>query len=268
MKYLALILLVISTAQAEDWYFDIKNDFLDKKGKDRFMTNSFEIGYGDFRFYNVMFTPTDKRNEDFPEGDRPWDGETYLEYEIKKEVGHGEYNILRPRIGAVGKASGSQALQQFIHDDLGAGAHPTYAGQNPSELLIGAVLARQTKDYLQSSWGNTSLIGEYGIELITSRVSVYIDQEYRKHFFKYLYPYFGIKGEGVAYDTHLDGRIMHSNYYTVKREPFVATFRAGAEVYFPSSGWFVDFHYEKKTDSFKSQDDYHDYFGLRFGQKF
>lgn len=248
--------------------FTIKNDYVIPGGLDRNLTNAFEIKSDKWAIGNQMRTPSDKKNPLPPIGDTPWDGYSYLEYETDKPIALGEKVILQSRLGIVGKASGTEALQKFIHDDLGAGAHPTWAGQNPSEPTLDFILSKQNRDYIQSILGDSQTINRYGIQFGTVRDSAFIDQELRKHFYSYFYPYVGLRGEAVLYDTHFDGRLFQSNEYTIDKEWFVATARIGIELYFPESDWFVDYHYEYVTQQFKGQDGRHSYGSVSFGYKF
>lgn len=249
------------------WHFNIKNDWAVPTGHDRFLSNQFEISVGQWTFSNSMYTPIDKDNEEIPYGDRPWDGYSYLQYEIVRKTAFGEEIVLESRLGVVGQAAGSEALQKFIHDDLGKGVHPTWAGQNPSEPTVDLVLSRRTREYIQSIVGDSALRNEFGVRFGTVNDSIFIDQELRKHFFKHLYPYVGVRAEGVLYNTHLDGRLFQHNDYTIDKEWFVATARAGVELYYPESGWFFDYHYEYLTQEFKGQDGRHSYGSLTFGKR-
>lgn len=244
------------------------NDWVIPGGQDRLLTNAFSIKKGDWSVANLMYTPTDKRSLELPDNDRPWDGYSYLEHEHIESIGFGHEYILRSRIGLVGRASGAEALQKFIHNDLGAGADPSWAGQNKSEITSDFIYSKRTREYIQSVVGNSRLTNEFGARVGTVNVSVFLDQELRKHFFKYFYPYAGIRGEAVAYNTHLDGRLFSDNNYTVDKEWFVASARAGIELYFPGSDFFIDYHYQYITQEFKGQLGRHAFGSLSFGCKF
>lgn len=264
-----ILLLLSFPAYAEPWQFNIKNDYVIPGGLDRFLTNAFEIKSGEWTFANEFYTPTNKANPEIPVGDRPWDGYTYLQHEQIRKVNFAEEIVLKSRIGTVGEWSGSEALQKFIHDDLGAGQHPTWAGQNPSEIVTDFILSKRTRDYVQSIVGDSQLKQEYGVQFGNFKDTVFIDQELRKHFYKYFYPYVGLRGEAVFYNTLLDGRLLQDNNYTVDKEWFVATARAGIELYFPQlDDIFIDYHYEYVTEEFDGQQGRHAYGSLSFGMKF
>ena len=258
-----------STASAEPWKFEIKNDFVIPGGQDRFLSNAFYFSRGDWRIGNEMYTPTDKRSETIDTGDRPWDGYTFLERTFTDRIAHGEYLVLRSRIGMVGRLSGSEALQKFIHNDLGLGQHPSWSGQNPSEYVTDSILSKRSVRYLHSVIGDTSIREEYGARFGTVNVSAFLDQEITKHLGRYLYLYAGLRGDVVAYNTHLDGREFRDNLYSVDREWFVATARAGLEIYLPRSHHaFLRYGYSYVTEEFQGQRGRHSYGELSFGTKF
>ena len=260
--------IAVQLVQAEPWHFNIRNDYVIPGGLDRYLTNAFEIKSGRISFVNEMYSPTSKKNPEIPYGDRQWDGLSYFQYEDIDRVNFGEEIIKRWRVGAVGEWSGSEALQKFIHDDLGAGQHPTWAGQNPSEPTLSLVYSKRTREYLKSVVGDSQVRQEYGLEIGNVKDLIFLDQELRKHFFKYFYPYVGLRGEAVLYNTLLDGRLFQDNYYTTDKKWFVATARAGFEIYFPESEWFLDYHYEYLTEEFDGQEGRHSYGSLTFGKKF
>lgn len=260
----------ISYADSKDnWAFTLQNDYFVPKGLDRYLTNAFNLTYQQFSFGNEMYTPTKKRFAGKPVDDRPWSGYTYLgySYEIPLEKPE-EKLIIQSRIGLVGNASGTKALQRFVHDDLGLGAHPAWAFQNPSEPTIDIIITKQVIEDFKSVFGESILKQEYGIRTGTVNDSAFINQEIKKGF-GFLYPYVGLKGEAVLFDTHLDGRLFHDNLYTIDKEWFLATGRAGIEFYFPNwNHFFIDYHYEYLTQQFKGQHDRHAYGSISFGTKF
>lgn len=259
-----------SIVYAEPFQFAIKNDFVIPGGLDRFLSNAIYVKRGAFAFGNEMYTPTNKRSLDIDTGDRPWDGYTFIERESRKRLGHGQELRTLSRVGVVGRLSGSEALQKTVHNDLGLGSPPSWIGQNPSEYVIDTIVSKRSVRYLQSIVGDTSLTEEFGARFGTVNVSAFLDQEIRKHFGRYLYFYAGLRGDAVAYNTHLDGRMFRrDNLYTVDREWFVATGRAGFELYFPR--WhhaFISYGYSYVTEEFEGQRGRHSYGELSFGTKF
>ena len=268
LSVIACILIVTSYAKAEPWSVTWENDYPVPRGLDHNYTNGFKFKYGSWAFANEMYSPLNKKNPEPPYGDRPWAGYTYIESEDIKTLNFGEEVILKSRYGLVGEASGTEALQKFVHDDLGAGAHPTWAGQNPSEATIDFIYSKRTRDYVQSLVGNSILKQEYGVELGNVKDLIFLDQELRKHFFKYFYPYVGLRGEAIAYNTHLDGRLFQDNEYTIDKNWFVAKARFGFEFYFPESDFFLDYHYEYSTEEFSGQVGRHSFGSLTVGYKF
>lgn len=262
------VMLLSLNCYSDPWEFNIKNDFVIPGGLDRYLSNEFYYKQNSWKVSNSMWTPTKKSNDQIPFGDRPWDGYTYIEKEFSTRYGFGEYLKTQVRFGLVGEWSGSEALQKFIHDDLNAGDHPTWEGQNPSEPTIDILLFRETKEYMQSIVGNSQVRNQYGIQFGTVKDTFFIDQELRKHFFKYLYPYVGLRGEAVLYNTHLDGRLFQKNKHTEDKEWFVSTARFGFELYHPGSDWFMDYRYEYITQEFVGQPYRHAYGSLSFGKRF
>lgn len=260
---------IIKTARAEPWEFTLKNDFFVPGGLDRYLTNAFTYKYGKYTLGNDMYSPKNKKSDVVDTGDRPWGGYSYIEREDVEPLAFGQEFIFRSRLGFVGHQSGSEELQQFIHDDLGMGQHPTWAGQNPSESTLDFLLSKRTREYVQSVLGDTQLTEEFGARLGTVNDSVFLDQEIRKHFFKYLYFYAGLRGDAVLYNTHLDGRLFQDNEYTVNKNWFVATGRAGVELYFPRwHHFFLNYGYDYVTEEFTKQSGRHSYGTITFGTKY
>lgn len=259
----------LASAQAEPFEFNIMNDYFRPENKDRFLTNSFYIKQGAWKFGNDMYSPREKNSDTINTGDRPWDGYTYFEHEGIEKLAFGQEFRLRTRVGMLGEDSGSQALQQFVHDDLGLGIHPTWAGQNPSEPALDVIASKRTREYVQSLVGDSALTQEYGARMGNVNDSLFLDQELRKHFFKNLYLYAGLRGDVVLFNTHLDGRLFHSNIYTVDKNWFVASGRAGFELYYPSwHHFFVNYGYIYLTEEFQGQKGRHAYGTLTLGKKF
>lgn len=255
-------------AKAEPFSITWENDYPVPRGLDHNYTNGFKFKYGDWALSNEMYSPLNKKNPEPPYGDRPWAGYTYLEHEDIDSVNFAEEIILKSRFGFVGEASGTEALQKFVHDDLGAGAHPTWAGQNPSEATLDFVYSKRTRDYVKSLVGDSQVKQEYGVEFGNVKDLIFLDQELRKHFFSYFYPFVGLRGEAILYNTHLDGRLLQDNDYTIDKNWFVAKARFGFEFYFPESDYFFDYHYEYSTEEFTGQVGRHSYGSLTFGRKF
>jgi hypothetical protein len=253
---------------AVPWEFSIKNDFVIPGGLDRFLSNAFYIGVGDYSIGNEMYTPTDKRSFEST-GDRPYDGYSYLQYRKVSPLAFGQELVIKSRLGVVGEASGSEALQKFIHNDLGAGVDPTWANQNPSEPAVDFLVSKLTREYVQSILGDTKLTQEFGARAGTVNNSLFLDQEIRKGFFKYVHFYAGLRGDVVFYNTFLDGRMFQSNKYTVEKNWFVASGRAGIELYFPRwNDFFINYGYTYITEEFETQKGRHAYGALSFGTKF
>jgi lipid A 3-O-deacylase len=272
--FLALLTLCLTLAaaapcNAEPFEFTLMNDVMRPENKDRFLTNSASIKVGAWRIGNDMYSPRDKRSEEIDTGDRPWDGYSYIEHEGIESLAFGQEFRLRTRLGMVGKNSGSEAMQKFVHNDLGMGVPPTWAGQNPSEATIDVIASKRTREYIQSLFGDSALTQEYGGRAGNVNISLFLDQELRKHFFKSLYFYAGLRGDIVAYNTHLNGRMFHDNSYTVDPQWFVASGRAGIEYYSPSwNHYFISYGYVYLTEEFKGQEGRHSYGVLTLGKRF
>lgn len=213
-----------------------------------------------------MYSPTHKRNPLPPYGDRPWDGYTYLEHVDTEKVAFGEELVLVKRVGALGHASHTDDLQRFVHDDLGLGAHPTWAGQNPSQLALDVIYFHRDREYLQSVIGDSRMTTEYGVRAGNVVDEIFLDQELTKHFFKHLYLYGGVRAAAVAFNTHLDGRMFMRDNYTIDKNWFVAEGRLGADFRYDS--WFVGYEWKYLTEEFVGQDGRHLYGNIHFGLEF
>lgn len=271
-----LVVLFPTLLKAEPYKFTFANDFFARNGKDRWLTNQMMLEVGAWGLSNEMYTPKDKRSKELPDGDRPYDGYSFIQYTKKWEIAQGERNILKSRIGTLGEWSGSREIQTWFHDDMGWGVHPEWVGQNPPAVALDFILSRQNVSYLQSVFGDTSAITEYGARVGNVVDELFLDQELRKHFFKYLYIFGGIRGQAVLFNTHLDGRLIdehlikgyETDVYTVDKQPFVASARLGVELYFPQSEFFISYTYKYLTEEFKGQDGRHLYGSIELGTKF
>jgi len=263
MKLLLSVILLPSLAFG-DCSFKWENDYVKPGGLDHNYTNGVTLRCGKWSVVNEMYTPTEKNSELVDTGDRPWDGITYMQHENKWDIRSGEAVVLKTRIGVVGKASGTQALQQTVHDDWGWGEHPTWAGQNPTEPTLSLVLSKRNREYLQSIIGDSMIENEYGVEVGNVKDRLFLCQTLQKHFYKYIYPYAGLCGEAVLYNTHLDGRLFSENSYTVNKNWFVAEARAGIRLYFPGLGFSVDYAYKYRTEEFDRQIGRHTFGALEF----
>jgi len=274
MKKLLLILLISTAAQAEPVKFSFGNDFFIPGGKDRWLTNIMSLEVGAWGIGSEMYTPQDKRSTDLPDGDRPWDGYSYLQYTEKWNIAQGEYNILKSRVGGLGDWSGAKEMQKWMHNDLGFGSDPQWVGQNPPGLAADFIFSRLNRSYLHSVVGDTALIQEYGVRVGNVVDEVFLDQELRKHYFKNFYIFAGIRGQAVAFNTHLDGRLIDEHLingyehdkYTVQKNWFVASGRLGAEVRFDD--FFISYIFKYVTEEFKGQEDRHLYGDVVIGFEF
>lgn len=264
MKLIILILLLPALAFGQECSFKWDNDVVKPGGLDHNYTNGNTLKCGKWSVTAEMYTPEDKSSEIVDTGSRPWDGLFYLQYEHKINIKHGEAVILQPRIGMLGRASGMQALQTEVHDHWGWGDHPTWAGQNASELALSLVASKRNREYLQSIVGDSMVENEYGVEVGNVKDRVFLCQTLQKHFYKYLYPYTGICGEAIAFNSHLDGRMFHDNTYTVNKNWFVAEAKLGLKLYFPEWGFGIDYAYKYRTEEYDKQVGRHTYGSLEF----
>ena len=250
--------------------FRYGNDLLIPGGRDRYLTSEARFLFGKYSVGNELYTPTDKENPEIPYGDRPWSAWTFVEREDVDRVGFGEENVLRSRIGGLGDYSFGKEIQQFVHDsltDLGRPqTHPTWAGQNPAQIGAEVIVSRRTREYLQSAIGDSRLTNEYGIRFGNVVDELFLDQELRKHFWKYLDIFAGITGKVVAFNTHLDGRMFESNVYTVDKQWFVAAGRLGFEL--KKNDYAFGYQYQYMTEEFEGQEARHLYGTFTFGWKF
>ena len=109
-RFLSQVLCVFcyTFAHASPTTFQIANDIVIPGGLDRWLTNEFKLSkqYDDYTyaFSNEMYTPTSKKSEEIPYGDRNWDGYSYFEVTKRKPIVFGENKTYSFRVGAVGEA--------------------------------------------------------------------------------------------------------------------------------------------------------------------
>lgn len=276
MKHLLVCLLWLYSysALADTNNFSFVNDFFSPGGKDRFLTNQVfvsskiskhvKIGLG-----NDMYTPDDLKNSGIPEGDHPWSGFSYISYQNKKpitaDVLQKEYRLLELKAGMLGKSSGTKELQKFVHNDLGFGTNPLgWDTQNPSEIALDFIYGHASENLVTSFLGFTTLKNIYGFRAGNVAIEAFLDQKVNKKFFKLINLFAGMEGKLKAFDTHLDGRMFRTNTYTVDKEPFVASARAGISINIDE--YEVGFMYSYQTETFKQQDGKH-LFGSLFIKK-
>ena len=263
------LLLLYSPVEAQQILFE--NDFFAVGQKDRFLTNHTVINYRSFSVGNEMYTPTEKENPLIPDGDRPWDGYSYVGYTAIRGASANEARYYTVRLGAVGDLSATKNLQRFVHNDLGLGADPTgWETANPSEITIDGIYEHKFKSRFKSWVGDAVLLQTYGVRAGTVRVSCFLEQEARRGFWLEndlaFFVFAGVRGEVKAYDTHLDGRLFRSNHYTVRAIPFVAWANAGAEIVYKN--YFLRYGYKFQTEEFKNQDGRHLYGSISLGAIF
>lgn len=248
-----------------------ENDFFAAGNKDRFLTNHTIISYESVSIGSEMYTPQDKGEAGLPKDDRPWDGYTYVELKKEMPVSKNEARIYRYRLGGVGPLSGAKHIQTFVHDDLGLGVHPCGWGTaNPSEVAADFLYEHKFNSRFDSWIGTNDLLQSYGARLGNVRVSGWLEQEARRGVFDKwdfsIFVFGNMKGEAVAYNTHLDGRLFRSDIYTVERVPFVASTEIGFGLEYQD--YFFRYGYKYQTEEFKGQDGRHCLGSLEFGTVF
>lgn len=250
--------------------FQYGNDFLIPGGLDRNLTSVVGIEYGEWGIGNEMYTPTDKEIQVNPVGDRPFDGYSFIQNTYKTKVGFGQERNFVTRVGAVGHASYTDKLQRSVHgflEDLGKDqTYPSYKGQNASEFALDVDYSQTNREYLQSFFGDTRMTSKYGFRAGNVEIYPYLDQELRKHFLKHLDIFAGLNGKIVFFNTHLDGRMFHDDYYTVDKQWFVASARVGFELRFDDT--YFGYHYQYLTEEFEGQQGRHLYGTFTIGTDF
>lgn len=260
------LILAITAVKAEPFGLELSNDFLIPGGKDRWLTNAFCFEYDSLSLCQEMYTPQNKKSPELPDGDRPWDSYLYLEKEWVIPVAFGEETVIDSRFGGIGDWGFGKEAQQFIHDELGLGQHPTWTGVNPAQPAIDIEVSRRTRQYLKSVVGDSRLTQQYGFRVGNVEDYLFLDQELRKHFFRYVYLFAGISGKTVFFNTHLDERLFESNIYTVDKQWFVASGRVGFNLDFQT--WSFGYQYQYLTEEFKGQDGRHLYGTFNLGFNF
>jgi hypothetical protein len=270
MRYLlAIILLVISTAQADTLKFELGNDIVadTDNGLTHFVKTSLQKGRDTYSIANYMFTPRDLESFELPEDDRGFDGYSYLGFARSYSEYERDERIYEGRLGVVGEWSGSEALQKYVHIDLDKGADPSWSSQNPSEVTGSFLYTKHTWEYTKSYVGDARFDNEYGVEVGTFKVQGFINQTLTKHYFKRVYLIAGIEGRWVLYDTTLDGRLTQDNVYTIDSENFVAVGKLGFKYQFtPDFGVTYTYFYE--TATFEGQIGRHDLGSITLEYKF
>ncbi len=249
-----------------DSTFKFLNDFFSPGGRDRFLTNQIVYGLlvGDNQkvgIGNDMYSPDDLENVNPPIGDHPWSGYTYAFYQLKDYIEDTavlkEARLYEVRLGVLGPASGTKALQTFIHRDLGLGDTPTWAGQHPSMPALDIIYSHKTDSLAHSWFGKTVLTQNFGFRAGNVVTEIFLDQKVTKILAEHFKGFMGIEGHIKAYDTHLEGRLLRSNIYTVNKEPFVAAARAGLA--YTWEDFDIGFQYVFQTETFKGQQGNHLY---------
>lgn len=263
-----ICLFAVGTVRADSqpFRFEFANDYFAPGGRDRWLTNQMSLHYGEWGIGNEMYTPTVKTSEEIPYGDRNWDGYSYLERVSHNQIRRGQFWDLTTRVGILGNASGAPELQQWMHDDLGFGTHPTWATTNPDEPAIDVIAQRFNRTYPQSLFGDSKLEESYGIRLGNVKDLIFLDQQLTKHFGKYTYVFAGLRGEAIAYNTFLDGRLFQDNVHTIDKNWFLASGRLGVKFSYGTK--FIQYAYKYLTEEFKGQTGRHLYGTIEFGFDF
>lgn len=224
MKYLILLIaFFVPGFLSADTGLDFSNDALFPGHRDRWLSNEVRLYHGPYALGMSMFTPTDKRSAEIPYGDRQYDGYSHLEYTIPFK----EERTIKVRAGALGAASFQDKLQKFVHEDLDMGVKPQgWHTMNQSQAALD-ILYDHKFTHLFDSWlGTVRAETSYGARAGNVVDSVFLQNDVRKGWFSHpwqLYVMAGIRGEGVAFNTTIDGRMFTDDIYTTKRVPFVAT---------------------------------------------
>lgn len=251
--FLFVSLFLVPTSFADSG-LEFANDVLNPHHHDRWYTNGVRVFHGDFALGMSMYTPRDKRNAGIPYGDRPWDGYLYGEYNYKLN----NSKDIKFRLGALGAASFQKNLQRYFHNDLGLGIDPKgWDTQNPSELAVESLYDHRYSTLFDSWVGWVRAETSYGGRVGNVVDSIFLQSDVRRGFVSHnfqLYGLAGTRGEAVAFNTHLDGRMFHGDTYSVNSIPFVASvwLGVGAELY----RWNVEYQYVYLTQEaeFQGQD--------------
>lgn len=260
----AALCIFTNTCLADRFTVDWANDFVVPHGLDRWLSNGVEFSYensdGGWSFGNEMYTPDDLRNMGIPTGDRNWDGYTYLEKSLWWPSAQSDKRRIAIRLGAVGNASGSRWLQQFVHRDIGLGTFPTWATTNPSEPAAEIIYSHHNYNTLDTFIGISQLETAYGVRVGNVITQAFLSQSLRRGFDAF-YAVAELEGRAVLYNTFLDGRLFQDNVYTVDRVPFVAEFSAGLGTNI--SCYTIELVYRYLTEEFENQDGRHVFGDLR-----
>lgn len=235
-----------------DTGLDFSNDVLWPPHSDRWYSNGVRLYHGDYALGMEMLTPKDKRNPGIPVNDRPWDGYLYGEYTFNLK----EERTIKLRGGCLGACSYQEQLQKFVHNDLGLGIDPKgWHTMNPSEPTL-ELLYEHPFIHVFDSWlGVVRAETVYGFRVGNVQDLAFLETEITKGLLRQNYSIYGIagiRGEARAFNTHLQGRMLHDDTYTVDMIPFVASTWLGFGATYGK--WCLEFVYTYVTDETRLQD--------------
>jgi len=279
-KIIFLLLFLFSLPlHADEFNFVFANDFFAPDGKDRWLTNDirleYKTDYAEFALGSEMYTPTDKQTIGAPVGDRPWDGYTYLEIGgamptaflfDRIHLGDGEKRNIKFRLGALGLASGSEVLQDFIHNELGFGSDPSWDTINDSTPALEVIYSHDSERPIHSYIGDGLLKSSYGIRAGNVIDEIFLNQEIHRILFDSIDGFIGMEGKGVLFNTFLDGRMFANDVYTVDTRHFVASAKFGF-IFTIMKHYILTYEYKYITEEFKNQPSRHLYGTITLGYK-
>jgi len=209
-----------------------------------------------------IYTPSDLSREDIIEEDNPYAG--WLFGEVKRQVLREDYRRqVGLALGIIGRNSGAEFIQKFVHNDLGRGRDPKgWDHQLGHELgVVGSL--EQSEVFFRYHPGGWEVDGIHGAELRLGNVHTDFKygpqirfgkglpsfEGYDEHWS--LYGYTGGNLRAVGRNIFYDGNTF-SDSHRVGSEPLVADIGGGLITQI--EGWEVGLHYTYTTPEHKRRE--------------
>jgi hypothetical protein len=226
-----------------------------------------------------MYTPDDIRNPNVIEDDVPYSG--LLEFRAKRINANSERRISTEiALGVVGKYSGAEGLQKFIHNDLGKGAPPNgWDNQIADEPTLNINYSRMWENHRSNfrDWDFVS-VGATNYRAGTVHTDFEFVHGWRLGYNVpgmdnaqklddfICYTSLDLSARAVVRNLHYDGSLFQDNIHTVDSEPVVNSMNMGIHVEYHN--YIIRFDYNIRTKDYVEQKaNTHTYGVLSFGTK-
>lgn len=212
-----------------------------------------------------IYTPSNLRESEVIESDNPYAG--WLFGEVKRQVlSEDSKREVGITLGIIGKNSGAEFVQKFVHNDLGRGTDPK-GWDNQLGQEVGAIgTVNQYKTFFHYSPGGLEADGIHGAELRLGNIHTDLTygpqirlgkglpgfNGYDEHWSTY--GYIGSNLRAVGRNIFYDGNTFKDSH-SVGSEPLVAEGTAGGVIQY--EGWEVGLHYKLTTPEHQERSDSH-----------